>query len=255
MNPLVSFLLLSKVEKPPLENVFRSLKENWGFTDVQPLEPNVPAVGDIPPFEAFDLDGTTVVLLWEDQPLDHDDVAESCARAWYWPEAAQAIQGYQGHLTVVVPQPPEDPLERSMFLTRVTAALAEATEAIAVIWPPAGLIHKREDFLNSARQMGPGQFPLELWVSFQGEMNEDHTLTFYTRGMKSFSLPEIEVYHTVREPQFVYERVYNIAYYLLENGPVIHDGETVGMSEDEHYHVTIGRSQLDPELRTLQVEM
>lgn len=255
MNPMFAFVLLREFQRPPLEKVFQSLEENWDMTEAVVLQPTLPADADLPPFDAFRIEEVDVLILAENETLEAEDVEESCRLAWYWPNALQEIAGYQAHLTVVLPHPPQNPVERAAILTQVTAAVADASQAVAVIWPQAGLIHRAADFLNSARQMGPGQYPLELWIGFHGEREDDETLTFFTRGMRSFSLPEIEVYRTSKDPQFVYERVFNIAHYLIENGPVIHDGETVGMSEDEQYEVKIGPSQLEPTIRALQVQM
>ncbi|MGB9688757.1 DUF4261 domain-containing protein [Thermogutta sp.] len=256
MEPPLAMVLLKHPAKPSLEKLQEAIRANW--EDVPPVEEapvSLPPDVDLPPFQAMRMGDTVAFILSEAEPIPEEDLEPACLSAWYWPDAQKAVKEHTAHLVVILPEPPQDPLERYIILTQITAALAQITDSVAVFWPRALLVHKPEDFINSARQMGPGQFPLELWVGFHGEVDEDQTLTLFTRGMAAFSLPEIEVYNTRQQPQFVYERVYNIAYYLLENGPVIHDGETVGMNEDERYKVRIGPSRLEPRIRALQVEM
>ena len=256
MEPPLAMVLLRSPTKPSLEKLDEALQANWeGLPALEEALVALPPDMDLPPFQAIRIGDTVAFILSEDDPVPKEDLELACLSAWYWPDAHEAIDKHTAHLVVVLPEPPQDPLERYILLTQITAALAQITDSVAVFWPRSLLVHKPEDFINSARQMGPGQFPLELWVAFHGEIEEDQTLTLFTRGMAAFSLPEIEVYNTRQQPQFVYERVYNIAYYLLENGPVIHDGETVGMSQDEQYKVRIGPSRLEPRIRALQVEM
>ncbi|HPU06435.1 MAG: DUF4261 domain-containing protein [Thermogutta sp.] len=203
----------------------------------------------------FMVNGEPAFLVVEDKPVPEEDLELAILTAWYWPEASQAAEEHRAFAMVVLPSAPADPLEKTAIVTQLTAALAMTSQAVAVFWAKSNLIHEPEAFFNSAKHLGSGVYPIELWVGFHAEPEPDHTITFFTRGMLNFGLPEIEVYNSTRDLQFIYERVFNVAHFLFEHGPVIKDQETVGTNEDEQFVVTIGPSRFDARIKTMQIDM
>lgn len=202
------------------------------------------SVGDAPAF-----------VIVEDDPIPTEDLELPVLTAWYWPEAAQAVEEHRAFAMVALPTPMSDSLEKTALVTELAASLAKTSDAVAVLWSKANLIHEPEAFFKSAQHIGPDVYPIELWVGFHAEPEPDDSITFFTRGMLNFGLPEIEVYNSHRDLQFIYERVFNIAHFLFERGPVIRDGETVGTNDEERFLVTIAPSRFDARIKTMQIEM
>jgi len=227
--------------------------------------PNAPTIADedsepIPNPEGalmypFLVDGAPAFVIVEDNPVPAEDLELPVLTAWYWPEAAQAVEEHRGFALVAVPVPETDSLEKTALVTELAASLAMTSDAVAILWSKANLIHEPEAFFKSAQHIGPDVYPIELWVGFHAEPEPDDTITFFTRGMLNFGLPEIEVYNSHRDLQFIYERVFNIAHFLFENGPVIRDGETVGTTDEERFLVTIAPSRFDARIKTMQIDM
>ena len=81
----------------------------------------------------------------------------------------------------------------------------------------------------------------------------DDEVGLYTLGMSQFGLMDIEVDRCRRDPQDLFEFVSNIAHYLIQSGPVIADGNTVGGSEDERILVRHRPSMIDQHRRVYKI--
>jgi hypothetical protein len=64
---------------------------------------------------------------------------------------------------------------------------------------------------------------------------------------------EIEVDRCTMNLQELFEFVGNIAHYLIQSGPIIEDGNTVGGSEEERILVRNRPSMIDPNRRVYKI--
>ncbi|NMC19069.1 MAG: DUF4261 domain-containing protein [Thermogutta sp.] len=199
-------------------------------------------------------DGLAAVSLMN-SPIPFEDLEFPCWAAWYWPTAEQEMRTHNSHLLVALVDGPDDPIERHRHLTQLVASAAGLTDAVGIFWGSGGSVHETQAFLDSARQMSAEVLPLELWVAVRFAPEDDDSVSCITDGLEEFGLNEIEVVSSRREPQTLLEYLYNVAYYLIENGPVIHDGETIGLTEDERFLVTFGESRLTDRPRVMRIEL
>ena len=88
--------------------------------------------------------------------------------------------------------------------------------------------------------------PVPMWLRFQPVRASDDEVGVYTIGMRQFGLMDIEVDRCKMNPQELIEFVSNIASYLIQSGPVIEDGNTVGGDENERILVRHRPSMIDP---------
>ncbi|MGQ9770550.1 MAG: DUF4261 domain-containing protein [Thermogutta sp.] len=244
---------LDSLSVPEMAEFFRLNWSDVGTISAEDSQPVTTPQGSL--LIPFTIDEMPAFVVIEKEPISAKDLELAILSAWYWPDAAEAVDQSRGFAMVALAAPPADPLARTTLLTQLTAALAKTCDSVAVYWPSANLIHDPEAFFNSAKTISEDFYPLELWVGFHAEPEHDDTVTFFTRGMMYFGLPEIEVYHSTRDLQFLYEHVFNIAHFLLEHGPVIQDGETVGTTDEERFLVTIAPSRFDSRIKTMQIDM
>jgi hypothetical protein len=251
-----AIVLLKDPDSVSVPQMAQFFRDQWPNTaeisheDSEPI-PN-PQGALLIPFMINDFPAFVVV---DHESIPPKDLELAILTAWYWPEASQAVDQNRGFAMVALANVPLDPLEKTILLTKLAAALAKTCDSLAVFWPAANLVHNPEAFFDSATVLREDAYPIELWVGFHAEREPDDTVSFFTRGMMNFGLPEIEVYNSSRDLQFIYEHVYNIAHFLLENGPVIKDGETVGTAETERFLVTVAPSRFDPRMKTMQIDM
>jgi hypothetical protein len=123
-------------------------------------------------------------------------------------------------------------------LTAVTALAAKQPGVMAVYWPEATLVHFPPVFINMAEKINSPQAPpLYLWVDLRALRNEDGTTGLFTTGLSALGHMEIEIPRIDMEPGELREWLLNIMYYLLENGPVLQHGQTIGMTAEQQLHI------------------
>lgn len=246
---VMAMVALREPVLPDAQKIGEKLQEIW------PDAPAVEEPGTKDNAVLFRLGESTGVVALMPAPIPEEELEGPCAFAWYWPEAAEVLSQHTAHLVVIVADPPPNNIQRYSMLTQLVGATAAASDALAIYWGSAGLILDPGTFLEAGREMGPDRLPLELWISFRFDPQEDGSMSLVTGGMEQFGHKEIEINNSERDPQFIYERVFHIAHYLLENGPVIEDGQTVGMADDERFLVTQGPSHYDETFEVMHIDM
>lgn len=176
-------------------------------------------------------------------PIPWSELAGPAAAAWYWPEAAATLRPARAHAVVSVRSDNADPIELMFAITRLVSAFSLVSSALGVYLAGAGQVHKVEDFVSEASTATREQLPLYLWVRFDLVEQADGTISLHTSGMAQFELMEIEFPHASLEPQALMDRAFNIAHYLLERGPVLSSGHTIGTSANEKFRVTHAASE------------
>jgi hypothetical protein len=175
-------------------------------------------------------------------PLAWSELLGPCDAAWYWPEAAASLRPHAAQLSLTAENASGDAIDMMLALTRVTAAVADVAQALGIYLRGARQVHKVEDFVSEAQTATREQLPLYLWVRFSISEESDATLTLATSGMVAFELMEVEFPHCSLDAQTLMDRAFNIAHYLLERGPVLAHGHTIGISATEKFRVSHVRS-------------
>ncbi|QDU26989.1 hypothetical protein ETAA8_20730 [Anatilimnocola aggregata] len=176
-------------------------------------------------------------------PVPWNQVEPMCSGAWMWPKAAEELKPCVGHLIATVVTQDPSPVHGATQLTRFcTAILASCAEAPGVMWGSSGHLVPSgvfQDFATSVMSAGP---PWYIWADFrEGQVAPGKTSGF-TRGLTDFGLMELEAENTPEPPGELRERFFGLANYLLENGPVIKDGDTIGEDENERIRVVYSPS-------------
>lgn len=175
-------------------------------------------------------------------PIPWSDLEGPCATSTFWPQAADVLKKHTHHLIVTV-MGEAPPVERARLLTQVITALLAASEsALGVYWGDAALVIGPELFRDFATGMLPDGLPLLLWVDIRVGRAEQGGSCGFTTGMTALGHMEIEVPNAPEEPKQLWQRLTGLVNYLLENGPVVKDGNTIGSDEHERIRVVYGNS-------------
>ena len=152
-------------------------------------------------------------------------LADLAARAWYWPEAGEAIARGRSAVRVVgVPAPSS--LDAALVATKEAAARID-DDVVAVVWEPTGLLHDPRIFVDQAADASKDDPPLYLWVRFEGTKGADGTLGMRTTGLAALGAMEIEVEGSARDGEHVLECVTDVALFVLTSAVLPEDGETI----------------------------
>ncbi|MEM8866329.1 MAG: DUF4261 domain-containing protein [Planctomycetota bacterium] len=188
-----------------------------------------------------------------EQAIPWDKIEGPCTLAWYWPEATEVMKSHTRHLFLTLVDETKDAVSRIMHLTQFTVALASTTPSIGLVWGPSVTVHKPVDFALVAAKMSRDDLPLHLWIDFRVSQRDDGALMLFTTGMDSLGHREFEVECFQGEPNALAGAVYNIAHYVIEKGPILKDGEAIGLPDGGQMNVEIGPSMIDPGMEVVKL--
>jgi hypothetical protein len=100
----------------------------------------------------------------------------------------------------------------------------------------------------------PDAPPLYLWVDLRAVRNDDGTTGLFTTGLTPLGHVEIEIPRIKMQPGELREWLLNIMYYLLEKGPVLKHGETIGMTAEQKIRIRHAPSSFGHEGKVIRLE-
>jgi hypothetical protein len=204
---------------------------------------------------SFSVGNDHVIIALMRVPFPQSDLEGPIATSVLWPKAAEELKGHTGHLIVTVLRQSDDPVDDSRMLTRVcTSVLATCPEAPGVYWGNATLLVPSKIFQEFATEIMPGMAPLHIWVDFRVGWTADGISSGFTSGMKALGHMEFETESARESPGDLRERFSSLAAYVLEHGPVIKDGDTVGEDEKERIRVVYAPSAFGHEGQVMRLE-
>lgn len=203
----------------------------------------------------LDLDGRMIALLTVPSPVG-DDIADIAGHSRLWPKEVPAPTDYTAHTIVTVLRPgstDEDAIADAVLLSRVVASLVALSGTIrAVYFGSANHIILPALFRDLVKDVLP-EPPLLAWVAINVGRRPDGVMTGHTRGLDMLDLPDIDIPDTPESAGDTFDRLTGIASYLLEEGPVINDGDTIGSTEVAEIVVDHAPSDIDPERTVLRL--
>lgn len=206
----------------------------------------------------FELNGEKVFYVLMPVPVPWSELEGPCSAAWYWPQAAELMSKQKAHIIAgIVPDSGSNltSIDKAILLSEVTAAILSGTDSIGVCWGSGTVINSRDVFIERVNKISKDSLPFELWIDLKLQRTQNGRLQFFTTGMKALGHMEIEIKDSEMSSNAVLSFMYNIIAYLLENGPVIKDGDTIGNDENQRFAVRYGKSMRDSNQEVMIVEL
>lgn len=228
------FVLLSTPEFDV--NEFRTtLKENWGI--------------ECPEDSENPRDGGTAVVFSENGLMATVGLMEARVpndEAEYWAnsnfmtreQSVAAAKNHKAHLLVAVLGKGSDPLQAGELFVKIASTCLKASNALGIY--DCGTVWLPEYYIQSAMVMKNGEFPL-LDLVFVGLYQNEKGISCWTNGLSSFGKEELEVINSSQPPAEVFDLVLNISSYLLLEGAVLRNGETLGYTADQKLPITLSQ--------------
>lgn len=225
----MAMVALRETSFPSDDDIFAALAREW---------PEAPVPEDrirLASAVTFRMGQERGAISFVPSPIPWQNLKGPCATAWYWPQAAEEMKTHRTHVIAGLGAGPADAVTRRLWLTALTGAVVAAagSSACGILWPGGMVVHAPEPFLDRARRMGRGNLPLELWIDFRIFRESEDTLTLFTTGLAEFGVPDLEISRSRRTFKDVYAAAFNTAHYLIDQGPVLKDGDTVGFAAGE----------------------
>jgi hypothetical protein len=173
-----------------------------------------------------------LVVMVINGPMPPSELSDDSAQRAAWPEAAAKSATWKSHVVVCgfgKPKTLPEARAHAEDVMFVASVLARDSGASAVGWPGCGLFRPAADF---AERVGKTPLPADIMIRclWRGTPLPDGAgLGATTRGLHLFNLPEIDHPPTGEDPGAINDRLLNLASYLIANGPVLKDGDTIGI--------------------------
>ncbi|AKU95846.1 hypothetical protein AKJ09_02510 [Labilithrix luteola] len=187
---------------------------------------------------AMDVDGQPSFVGLMPMPIPWSQLEGPCATAWWWPEATPICKASPAHFVVSTQSDDGDVFAANLRLTAIVAAFARAAEAPAVYWGAGAVVRSTVDFAEQADMATREYLPLRLWLEVRVTPEGKNDSFFATTGMTAFGLMEIETIAPRAQTDHVLDRMFNLAHYLCDSGPVLEHGHTIGLSADERVEIS-----------------
>ncbi len=240
-------MLRSDVPVPAADNQ-RQFAENW---------PSLPVVADADEQDgivSFRLGASHIMIAKMPAPIAWSDLEGPYATSVLWRNATKEVRQHTIHWIVTV-HGELNPVEMAILLTQATACvLAASALAIGVYWGNAGMVIPKNIFIDFSKEVLPHGPPLDVWVDFRVGWETNKTSAGFTTGMKALGHMEFEAQTTPESPSELRKRFLALAGYVLENGAVIRDGDTVGEDADERIRVVYANSAFGHEGQVMRLE-
>jgi hypothetical protein len=171
------------------------------------------------------------------------------SQTWDWPGADEALAGARASVLVTeMFAGPYGARDRAAALVGVVAALTAATSPLAVSWPTS----QRVTDPDAPADDGLGGL---VNVRLFAVSDDEDEMVMDTRGLAPFDLPDLQVHFRDLEPGRLAGLLYATASYLLEEGDVIADGNTIsGLQGDEHWRCTHEDALVAPPRRVVDID-
>lgn len=187
-------------------------------------------------------------------PIPNGEAEESADGNFLWPDGKETVATHRSHVLVTnVGAGDQTPIGSALQVSRLALVALKLFDGIGVYWGNSSVCNSREVFEDFCSEMSPEHVPVPVWLRFQLVRVAGNELGLYTLGMRQFGLMEIEVDRCKLQVSELFEFVSNIAHYLIQSGPIIADGNTVGGSEEERILVRHRPSMIDPKRRVYKI--
>jgi hypothetical protein len=244
----LAFVPLAAKARIYAKDVAADIARKWpDFPDVKPEEGN-------PGQLSFETGGLSVIAQYVPRPIPWGDLEEPCQTSMLWEDAEEELRDHAGHM-IVTTFGDAEPLDRMKFLTVVLAGMLGACDkALGVYWGGARLVVPSKLFQDMAKDILPDGLPLFIWIGFRAGKNDDGTTSGFTTGLRDLGHREFETDNATDSVGTLRERLFNLSCYVLENGPVIKDGNTVGADESEKIRVVYSESLFGNEGEVMRLD-
>jgi hypothetical protein len=159
--------------------------------------------------------------------------------AYWWPTAKQDIARHKAHLMVFCSWSRFSRMDAHMRHSILVRELVEQLPVIGVLWGSA--LIPADTFKGEFATTFKGAIPFSLWVLIQFSTQPNGNILISTIGMRDFEQMEIETESTLPLDQ-TFDLVRKFGCYVLANGAIVRDGETVGPTAQQRIKVSHVRS-------------
>ena len=232
MQHAQGFVLLKENRYDPAR-ILAALQRDWGI---------VPDRGETPTITEdslmFNVNGLLCSIALMPAPLPNNEAERNAAFNYFWPEAVATVRQHQAHLLVVVMPLGNDaatPITVMSLYSKLVCACLADDNTLGIY--TSGTVFAPDFYQDMCNALRHDELPIMAWI-FIGLYGDEGGSNAYTIGLEQFNKMELEILASRHEPNELFTFLCGICDYLIANDVTLHDGETIGFSEDEKLAIT-----------------
>ena len=190
------------------------------------------------------VDGRPVFAIHIAKPIPSSEAIDAVAMSWMWKGEETPVRDHKAH--AIVTAPGTDAVTAAWDVTRVCAAMLQAAgaNAAALYWGSARQVHRPELAIGFGSDK---TMPLPLWMGITiSAQSSAGPFSAATHGLEAFGHKEFEILASRAGIGDIRSTLYDLASYVLQQGPVLEHGQTFGPDASTHWKVTHEPSKLVP---------
>lgn len=197
----------------------------------------------------FEYENKKAVISCIDARIPNQEAEINASNNVLWAGARDAALAHQAQLLVNV-SGEDSLLEKGKLLTEILACCSIQPNVLGIY--ASGTVFEPGFYEDAARLLKENELPIYNWIHF-GMYKTSKGLSGYTYGLKQFGFKELEVLDTLAKPEELQQFLASLTYYVLENNMELHDGETIGFSENQKLKIKESQGAALAEI-TLKIE-
>jgi hypothetical protein len=182
--------------------------------------------------------GDLIVGMRIDAPYP-DPLSSLAQFAYWWPSALADVARSTSHVIVHCAWSNHSRLDAHIRHLVLVRELVDQLPAIGELW--GSVLMQPATLKGEFARLQQDELPFSVWVLIQYSKQPNGNILISTLGMRDFELMEIETESTLPLDQ-TFDLVRKFGSYILAKGPVVKDGETIGLTETQRIKVRHVRS-------------
>ncbi len=193
--------------------------------------------------DVYKVDGLEVMAVDVPVPVPREELADAIKSSWMWQRPPDAALNHRAH--AIVTAGGDAPVQAlAIAVTRVCAAMLEAAGGVALYWGAARQVHVPELVRDCAREP---ELATPLWVGVMlSAESKAGPFSALTHGLEALGHREFEVIDSAKPIGELRMALLDLASYVLREGPVLEDGQTIGPDSRTKWSITHRPSKLVP---------
>jgi hypothetical protein len=184
------------------------------------------------------LPAQTLITTTEKRP-SVSQLESAIQQSWHLPEAKSVVERSRSTVLVTdIMSSPLDHRERLNLFLDVLRGTLDVVPALGIHWVQSQQITDPQAFIKACAERASARFfagPVN--VRFFRVENSSGDMLMDTLGLAALGLPDLQCHFRGLDPRDVSHMLFNLAYYIFENGDVIDDGNTVeGVTPGSKWH-------------------
>ena len=226
----IGFVLLDS-PKWDQKAILDTLSRKWG---IRP-DPGDEEDASEPNIAVIKVNGAMVALSLMPDKVPDGEAERYAAANYFWKEAVEVTASHTAHILIAVVDQKLTPVEQGKLFVAVAASCLAQPGALGIY--TSGTVLAPDHYLRVAEDMAHGELPIMDWI-YVGLYRGEKGFCGYTYGLGTFGREELEVVDSQHAPGDIFEFLYDVCGYLLNNDVYLQHGETIGSSAEEKLPIT-----------------